>query len=54
MATPLVESEPRIGKPLVDLPDFRELIIPFGDSGYVVLYHFDVASEWLYILAFRH
>jgi plasmid stabilization system protein ParE len=50
----LLETEPEIGRPLDDLPELRELIIPFGDSGYVALYHFDTKADSLYMLAFRH
>lgn len=50
----LLESEPEIGRPLGDLPALRELIIPFGESGYVALYCYEKVKEMLYILAFRH
>jgi len=50
----LLETEPEIGSPLDDLPELRELIIPFGDSGYVALYHHEVKSDSVYVLAFRH
>jgi len=50
----LLETEPNIGRPFDDVPELRELIIPFGDSGYVALYHFDVKAASVYILAFRH
>lgn len=50
----LLEAEPKIGRPFEDLPALRELLIPFGDSGYVALYYFDENTESVYILAFRH
>jgi plasmid stabilization system protein ParE len=51
----LLETEPEIGRPIDELPELRELIIPFGDSGYVALYRFDVkADDSVYVLAFRH
>ncbi len=50
----LLEMEPEIGRPLEELPQLRELVIPFGDSGYVTLYHFDIESDLVYLLAFRH
>lgn len=50
----LLETEPEVGRPFDDLPEFRELIIPFGDSGYVALYHHEVSSGSVYVLAFRH
>ena len=50
----LLETEPETGRPLNDLPELRELIIRFGDSGYVALYRYEVKSDSVYILAFRH
>ena len=50
----LLQSEPEIGRPLDDLPELRELIIPFGGSGYVALYRYDVKTSSSYVLAFRH
>ena len=43
-----------IGRPLEDLPDFRELVIAFGESGYVALYRHELEADTVYILAFRH
>ena len=50
----LLEREPEIGRPFDDLPELRELIVPFGDSGYVVLYRHDKNTDSVYVLAFRH
>jgi plasmid stabilization system protein ParE len=50
----LLEKEQEIGRPLDDLPKLRELIIPFGDSGYIALYRFEPKVDAVYILAFRH
>jgi plasmid stabilization system protein ParE len=38
-----LESAPEIGRPLLDLPatGLRELVIDYGDSGYLARYHFD-------------
>ena len=49
-----LEKEPQAGKPLNEHPEIRELIIPFGESGYVALYHFDNKENAVFILAFRH
>lgn len=49
-----LQKEPKIGRPLDDLPELRELIIPFGESGYIALYRYEVKTDSLYILAFRH
>jgi ParE toxin of type II toxin-antitoxin system, parDE len=32
----------------------RELVIPFGERGYVALYRYEAEADLLYILAFRH
>ena len=50
----LLESNPAIGRPYHDEPLLRELIIPFGESGFVVLYHYEAQSDSVYLLAFRH
>lgn len=50
----LLQTEPEIGRPLDDQPELREFIIPFGASGYVALYRYEVKTNLLYILAFRH
>ena len=34
----LLESTPEIGRPFRERPEWRELLIDFGDSGYVALY----------------
>lgn len=51
----LLEHAPDIGRPLPAPADFlRELVIQFGDSGYVALYRHDAAQDTVYVLAFRH
>lgn len=50
----LLETTPDIGRPLPDLPELRELLIAFGDSGYVALYRYEPAVDNTYVLAFRH
>ncbi|HEX7643076.1 MAG TPA: type II toxin-antitoxin system RelE/ParE family toxin [Burkholderiaceae bacterium] len=50
----LLESSPDIGRPFSDLPELRELMIEFGDSGYVALYRHEPAYDTIYVLAFRH
>jgi plasmid stabilization system protein ParE len=45
---------PAIGRPLDSSIGLRELIIPFGDAGYVALYRHDPAEDAIYMLAFRH
>lgn len=50
----LLETEPELGRPWEELPELRELRIPFGDSGYVALYRYEPDDNALYVLAFRH
>lgn len=50
----LLETTPDIGRPMEDLPELRELIIPFGSAGYVALYRHERDENAVYILAFRH
>ena len=50
----LLEKEPEIGRPSDDLPELRALIMPFGDSGYVAIYHRETKTDSAYVLAFRH
>jgi plasmid stabilization system protein ParE len=50
----LLESAPDIGRPFHEIPGLRELVIAFGDSGYVTLYRHDPADDAVYVLAFRH
>jgi plasmid stabilization system protein ParE len=50
----LLETMPDIGRPFAELPALRELLISFGDSGYVALYRHEPAEDAVYVLAFRH
>lgn len=47
-----LENTPRIGRPVEDLPEFHDLIIPFGASGYVLRYRID--GDTVYIIAVKH
>jgi plasmid stabilization system protein ParE len=49
-----LEVDPDIGRPFPELPEFRELVIDFGDSGYVALYRHEPVTDTVYVLAFRH
>lgn len=49
----VIAHQPGIGRPAEDMEsEFREWLVDFGDSGYVVLYHYDVQTA--VILAVRH
>lgn len=50
----LLETAPDIGRPFPEMPELRERVIAFGDSGYVALYHHEPAENAVYVLAFRH
>lgn len=50
----LLETTPDIGRPFPEMPELRELVIGFGDSGYVALYRHEPADDAVYVLAFRH
>ncbi|MGO3130292.1 MAG: type II toxin-antitoxin system RelE/ParE family toxin [Alcaligenes sp.] len=50
----LLETVPSIGRPLPEMPELRELVIAFGDSGYVALYRHEPTNDTVYVLAFRH
>lgn len=49
----VLEKQAGIGRPIEDMPEeFREWLIDFGDSGYVVRYRID--ADAVTILALRH
>lgn len=49
----ILARQPRIGHPADDMdPEFREWLIPFGQSGYLVLYRIDAGE--VVLLAVRH
>lgn len=50
----LLETAPESGRPCGGMRPLRELVIPFGGSGYVALYRHEPAENAVYILAFRH
>jgi plasmid stabilization system protein ParE len=50
----MLGDQPEIGQPCPQEPGLRELLIAFGDSGYVALYRYEAAEDAVFILAFRH
>lgn len=51
--TLLLEQFPHAGRPADDLePEYRELLVPFGGAGYVLVY--EVLQDSVYILALKH
>ena len=50
----ILANQPEIGRPVEEMePEYREWLIDFGDSGYVVRYRID-AHGGITILAVRH
>jgi plasmid stabilization system protein ParE len=41
-----------IGKPVEDMPDFRDIVIPFGSSGYLLRYR--IAHDTVLTVAVKH
>jgi plasmid stabilization system protein ParE len=49
----ILGQQPSVGRPIEEMePEFREWLIDFGDSGYVVMYRIDVNG--VVVLAVRH
>ena len=49
----ILSYQPEIGRPAADMePEYREWLVDFGDSGYIVLYRFD--GNTAVIVAVRH
>jgi plasmid stabilization system protein ParE len=49
----VLKLQPAMGRPVEDLAiEFREWIVDFGDSGYVVRYH--LGTDTVVVLAVRH
>lgn len=48
----ILGQHPQAGRPDEDDPEFRELIIEFGDSGYVARYHY--GGDVVTVTAIRH
>jgi plasmid stabilization system protein ParE len=49
----VLAHQPGIGRPVDDMePQYREWLVDFGDSGYVLLYRYD--AQTIAILAVRH
>ncbi|MDR1581181.1 MAG: type II toxin-antitoxin system RelE/ParE family toxin [Synergistaceae bacterium] len=49
----ILADHPGIGRAVVDMPEeYRELLIPFGDSGYVLRYR--IERDEVIVLAIRH
>lgn len=51
-ATLPLATNPRIGKPVEDLPDYHDIFILFGASGYVLRYR--IQGDTVYVVAVKH
>ena len=51
-ATNQLQSHPQLGKPLEDIPEYRELIRPFGAGSYTIRYRIDF--DKIIILGLKH
>ena len=51
-ATNLLLTHPLIGKPLEDIPEYREIIAPFGSGSYTIRYRLDF--DTIIILGIKH
>ena len=49
-----LESDPELGRPFDDVPELRELVIEFGDAGYMALYRYNLETNIVYVLDVRH
>lgn len=50
----VLSKQPEIGRPDPDMPELRELVIEFGDSGYIALYRYEPNLDAVFVLAIRH
>jgi len=50
----LLAEFPDMGRPYEREPGLRELLVAFGDSGYVALYRHEPEGNAVFVLAFRH
>ena len=51
-ATNQILTHPMIGKPLEDIPEYRELVRPFGSGSYTIRYRLDF--DKIIILGIKH
>ena len=49
-----LQASPAIGRPYAPNPELRELVIPFGDGGYIALYRHEAGQDAVVVVAFRH
>lgn len=53
--TNLLATTPRMGNEMPEAgPNRYELLVPFGKSGYAVLYHYDTKNDEAVILNIKH
>lgn len=47
-------DSPEVGRPLPGMESFREIVIPFGDGGYLARYRFEPDVEAVIVVSIRH
>ena len=50
----VLSKQPEIGRPDPGMHELRELVIEFGDSGYIALYRYEPNLDAVFVLAIRH
>jgi plasmid stabilization system protein ParE len=50
----LLIERPRIGRPAIERPKFRERVIRFGSSHFLALYYLDEITGDVLVVAIRH
>jgi plasmid stabilization system protein ParE len=48
----VLENYPDIIHPIENLPDFHDLIVPFGSGGYIIRYR--IEKDMVFIVGIRH
>jgi plasmid stabilization system protein ParE len=49
-----LKTYPEAHRPVPSEPNYRELIIPFGATGYKVLYHYRKSADLVTLVAMKH
>jgi plasmid stabilization system protein ParE len=47
-----LKTHPLLGRPVEEMPEYHDLVIPFGSAGYIMRYRID--GEIIFIVGIRH
>jgi len=47
-----LKTHPLLGRPVEEMPEYHDLVIPFGSAGYILRYR--IEGEIIFILGIRH